>query len=421
MRFNSYLALFIVIFTVIPGIFAQDNSVITGQIINGEDKEPLPFASIRLKNHPIGTISNENGDFDFYIPKSKRNDTLSISFIGFNSYEVPVRNIDRVLSIVLTPSTNVLDEVILTEKDPLDYIRKALERLSENYPQNEYQSIAYYREKFIENGAVINKEEGVFKTYYPNTGDSAKNQHQLLLYKPEENPQQFQFMREWFEEKQEKKRKKAIRKGEDFDEEDFDSDMDMDFGGPETVIDLDINNERDNYLNPKHFKKYEYSFGDETSLNGERLVTINFKAKRTIDHKKDAGKILINTEDYAIVSIEQTGKFSIPFIVKPILFVIGLKIESPTFKTAISYQKYKDKWYPQLFRWDAKVKLTKKHTFDPNENSDINIGQVFFINQLDSIATPIQESHLFDEEEDMGEQVFNDINLQWGELNIIKD
>lgn len=150
-------------------------------------------------------------------------------------------------------------------------------------------------------------------------------------------------------------------------------------------------------------------------------MTINFKAKRTIDHIKDSGKILINTEDYAIVSIEQKGKFSIPFIVKPILFVIGLKIESPTFKTAISYQKYKDKWYPQLFRWDAKVKLTKKHTFDPNENSDINIGQVFFINQLDSIATPIAEEHLFDEEEDMGEQVFNDIDLQWGELNIIKD
>jgi len=102
-------------FTIIPGIFAQDNSVITGKIINGEDKEPLPFASIRLKNHPIGTISNENGEFDFYIPKSKRNDTLTISFIGFNSYEVPVSNVNRELNIVLTPSSNVLDEVILTE------------------------------------------------------------------------------------------------------------------------------------------------------------------------------------------------------------------------------------------------------------------------------------------------------------------
>ena len=135
--------------TIVSGLYAQDNSVITGKIINGEDKEPLPFASIRLKNHPIGTISNEEGEFDFYIPKSKRNDTLNISFIGFNSYEVPLANIDRELEIILTPSSNVLDEVILTEKNPLDYIKKALERLPENYPQDPYQSIAYYREKFI--------------------------------------------------------------------------------------------------------------------------------------------------------------------------------------------------------------------------------------------------------------------------------
>ncbi len=421
MRFKFLCLSFLLIQAIASSIYAQDNSVITGKIINGEDKEPLPFASIRLKNHPIGTISNENGDFDFYIPKSKRTDTLTISFIGFNTYEVPLANINRELEILLTPSSNVLDEVILTEKDPLDYIKKALDRLPENYPQNDYQTIAYYREKFIENGAVINKEEGVFKTYYPMAGDSAKNQHQLLLYEPEENPQQFQFMREWFEAKQEKRKKKAIKKGEEFDEEEYDSDMDMDFGGPESVIDLDINNERDNYLNPKHFKKYEYSFGDETSLNGERLVTINFKAKKSIDHKKDSGKILINTEDYAIVSIEQTGKFSIPFIVKPILFVIGLKIENPTFSTVISYQKFKDKWYPQLFRWDAKIKLTKRHTFDANENSDINIGQVFFINELDSVASPILEAKRFDENEDMDGQVYNDLNLQWGELNVIKD
>ena len=108
-------------------------------------------------------------------------------------------------------------------------------------------------------------------------------------------------------------------------------------------------------------------------------------------------------------------------MVKPILFVIGLKIQNPTFNTVISYQKYKDKWYPQLFRWDAKIKLTKKHTFDPNEISDINIGQVFFINEVDSLGIPIDESKRFEPHEDMGEQVYNDLNLQWGELNVIKD
>ena len=421
MRIRSLLIFTLSFFAFVPVMLSQDNSLVTGKIINYEDKEPLPFASIRLKNHPIGTISNESGEFDFYIPKSKRNDTLSVSFIGFNGYEIPLAIIQGKIVIELSPSSNVLDEIILSEKSPLDYIKKALESLDENYPQNDYQSLAYYRQKFIENGSVINKDEGVFKTYYTKAGDSTDNQHQLLLYKPEENPKQFQFMREWFEAKQEKRKAKAIRKGEEFDEEEYDSDMDIDFGGPESVINLDINNDRDSYLNPKHFKKYEYSFGEETSLNGERLVTINFKAKRTIDHKKDAGKILINTEDYAIVSIEQTGKFQVPFIVKPILFVMGLKIANPTFNTVISYQKFKDKWYPQLFRWDAKVGLTKKHTFEANEKSDINIGQVFFINEIDSLGTSIDEQKRFDAGEDMGEQVHNDINLEWGELNIIKD
>ena len=401
--------------------FSQVPSAISGIVLNKDNQEPLPYASIRLKNHPIGTVSNDDGEFDFYIPKSKRIDTLSISFIGFNSYEIPLSSIEQFLQIELSPSVNVLDEVLLTEKSPLDYIKKALERIPENYPQDPYQSLAYYREKFIENGAVINKEEGVFKTYYPTAGDSSKNQHQLLLYRPEENPQQFQFMREWFTAKQEKRKKKAIKKGEEFEEEEYDNDIDFDLGGPETVIDLDINNERDNYLNPKYFSKYEYSFGEETMLNGERIVTILFKARKKIDHKKDLGKILINTEDFAIVSIEQTGKFSIPFMIKPILFVIGLKIGNPEFSTVINYQKYNDKWYPELFRWDAHVKLTKKHTFDPNENSEINIGQVFFINELNSEAIPISSENIFDPEEEMDQQVQNDMGLDWKGLNIIKD
>lgn len=417
---RQFLMLPVVLFVCLSS-YGQVPSAISGVVMNKENQEPLPYASVRLKNHPIGTVSNDDGEFDFYIPKSKRNDTLSISFIGFNSYEIPLTAVGESLQIELSPSVNVLDEVLLTEKSPLDYIKRALERIPDNYPQEPYQSLAYYREKFIENGAVINKEEGVFKTYYPTVTDSSKNQHQLLLYRPEEDPQQFQFMREWFTEKQEKRRKKAIKKGEEFDEDEFDDDIDFDLGGPESVIDLDINNERDSYLDPKHFGKYEYSFGDETWLNGERLVTILFRAKKKIDHKKDSGKILINAEDYAIVSIEQTGKFTIPFIVKPILFVIGLKIGNPTFSTVINYQKFGGKWYPELFRWDANIKLTKKHTFDPNENSDINIGQVFFINELNSEAVPIASEAVFDPGEEMEQQVDNDLGLNWEGLNIIKD
>jgi hypothetical protein len=99
---------------------------------------------------------------------------------------------------------------------------------------------------------------------------------------------------------------------------------------------------------------------------------------------------------------------------------LGLRISNPQFSTTINYQKYKDIWYPNLFRWDAKVNLTKKHMFDPNENSDINVGQVFLINKIDSVGIPIPKDKLFDSGEDLENQIYNDINLQWNELNIIK-
>lgn len=403
-------------------LIAQNNSIISGVIINQEDDEPLPYASITLVNYAIGTISNEDGEFDFYVPKSKQNDTISVSFIGFNTVLIPVKGFKSPMEIRLNPATNLLDEVIVSRLSPLDYIEKALANLNQNYPEDPYQTIAFYREKFIENDAIIKKEEAIFKTYYAKPSDSVENQHQLLLYRPAENPQKITFMRDWIEKKQAKETKKAIKRGEEVDE-DFDLERDMNLGGPERIIELaDLRNDtKGNFLNPKHFKKYEYSFGEETSLNGETLVTIKYKAKRKIEYVKDQGKVLISKESYAIALIEGSGVFSIPVAVKPILFVIGLSITNPRFSHTVSYQKYNGFWYPKLFRWDVELSLTKRHMFSSNENAKINIGQVFLTNKLDSTAIPIPKKKQFDASEEMEYQVYNDLNIGWNELNIVKD
>ncbi|MCK5638538.1 MAG: carboxypeptidase-like regulatory domain-containing protein, partial [Flavobacteriaceae bacterium] len=206
---TPYFVFFILIYS---SAFSQNKSVVSGVITNKEDNLPLPFASVTLKNYPMGTLSNENGEFDFYIPDSKRNDTIQISFIGFNNYELPITSALSELKIELQPSNEVLDEVILSKLSPLDYIKNALENIDKNYQQDPFQTIAYYREKLIENNQTISKKEGVFKTHYTATGDSSKNQHQLLLYKPTENLQNFQFMRKWIDKRIEKETKKAKKK-----------------------------------------------------------------------------------------------------------------------------------------------------------------------------------------------------------------
>ncbi len=401
---------------------SQSKGAISGIVFDKENNEPLPFASVTLKNHPIGTLSNEEGEFDFYIPASKRNDTIQVSFIGFINYEIPIAAVSGKLVIQLQPSNEVLEEVVLSKLSPLDYIKNALANIDQNYPQDPFQTIAYYREKFIENGNLIGKKEAVFKSYYTANADTAKNQHQILLYKPTDNRDDFQFMRDFIDKKIEKERKKAEKKGDDFEDFDFESGINM--GGPEMIIEMaDLRNEesKNNFLNPKHFNKYDYTFGEEKYFNGDILVTIHYKAKKKIESVKDEGIILITKGDYAIASIQGSGVLTIPIAAKPVLFLVGLSVSNPKFKNTVNYQKYKDKWYPKLLRWDAEITLKKRHMFKSNEHANLKIGQVFFINKLDSIAIPVPKAKRFDTEKGMEDQIYNDLNISWESMNIIKD
>lgn len=418
----KYLILLFLFFLFLAPASAQDNYTVEGIIFAKETRETLPFASISLKNFALGTISNEQGKFDIYIPKSMRQDTLLVSYIGFNSYEIPLKNIQKPISVPLETANNVLDEIVLSNLSPLEYIKMAVKYMESNAPQTPFDTQAYYREKFIENGKIIDKNEAVFKTYYPSYGDSSKNQHQLVLFKPAENRQQFQFMREWIDERAAKEKKKADKKGEVYDEEKYDGNIDIDFGGPQSVIDLDIyHGDAANYLNPKHYNKYEYSFGDETSLHGEALVTVIFKSKKSIENIRDSGKILISKDNYAIAQVQTSGKFSLPFLVRPVFFALGLKVENPSFQTTISYQKFQDYWYPKLFRWDAKVDLTKRHAFEENEEAAINIGQVFSVNTIQLKGNPVSSEKRFDPDKKLEEQVYNDLQLNWNQINTVKD
>jgi TonB-linked SusC/RagA family outer membrane protein len=83
---------------------------VTGKIIAGDDKSPVPGASIKIKNAPGGTTSDTNGIFALSVPD---NAVLVISFIGYTNKEVPVSGQTN-LNIILDPVKNDLTEVIVT-------------------------------------------------------------------------------------------------------------------------------------------------------------------------------------------------------------------------------------------------------------------------------------------------------------------
>lgn len=99
-------------------LFGQADSsfvYLKAKLINAENGEAIPFASIFLKWEHVGIISNEDGYFDVQSPK---NDSLLISSIGFETLHIPVKDLrtDSSLNIIrLVPKVYMLGEVKITQ------------------------------------------------------------------------------------------------------------------------------------------------------------------------------------------------------------------------------------------------------------------------------------------------------------------
>ncbi len=82
---------------------------ITG-VIKDDKGEPLPGVAVKIKGTNTGTVTDVNGVFRLNLPTG--NETLVISYIGFNSQEVAVAGKTQ-LNIVLESSTSKLNEVVV--------------------------------------------------------------------------------------------------------------------------------------------------------------------------------------------------------------------------------------------------------------------------------------------------------------------
>ena len=190
---KRYLFLVSAIFATVISVQAQRQ--ISGYVVDAANGNALEFVPLALKQQMIGTVSNEGGKFDLLIPESAQGDTIVFSAFGYKPFKVPVAAITGPLSIRLQSSINQLKEIEVRPLPPVNYVLMALQRFKTNYPNTPYQSVAYYREKIMENKSFIQFDEGVFKTYCPNYTDTVRNQDQILLYRRADDIQDLAFMK----------------------------------------------------------------------------------------------------------------------------------------------------------------------------------------------------------------------------------
>ncbi|UOQ75730.1 carboxypeptidase-like regulatory domain-containing protein [Hymenobacter sp. 5516J-16] len=62
--------------------FAQENKI-SGRVVDEKTKEPIPFASIGLKEEQTGALTNEYGYFQIAMPEKNPQDSLVVVALGY--------------------------------------------------------------------------------------------------------------------------------------------------------------------------------------------------------------------------------------------------------------------------------------------------------------------------------------------------
>lgn len=91
--------------------FGFSQAVIEGYIIDQANKDSLPYATIRVLGDNSYTITNEDGKFR--IATRELNDSLEVTYIGFERKRIPLSYFKNTPYLYLRPNVERLDEVTL--------------------------------------------------------------------------------------------------------------------------------------------------------------------------------------------------------------------------------------------------------------------------------------------------------------------
>src|SRR5450830_1581088 len=107
------------LFTInLPLIYCQQPDYIRGKVIDSKTSQPVPFATVRLKNSQVGVISNAEGDFRILNSPGFQSDSLIVSCIGFHRFSVAfsVLKTEGTNNLKLVPYIYSLNEVRVTAR-----------------------------------------------------------------------------------------------------------------------------------------------------------------------------------------------------------------------------------------------------------------------------------------------------------------
>jgi hypothetical protein len=346
--------------------FSFNIKYITGKIVDDETSEPLPFATIALKNRGKGTVSNINGDFGLKITPELVNDTLSISYLGYLGREIPVKQaFGNNLTFSMRKEFIPIPEIIIKNQNPQEIISRAYKAIPHNYGDTPALMTGFYREGVMKKSELQTYSEAVLQIYksaYSGTllGD------QIKVYKS--------------------------RKIENIDRRDTLAIRLK--AGLSTCLELDGAKNIFDFLPRGGMNDYIYRLTDIVTYDEETAYVIEFEQRDTVELPLYKGVIYINTVDFGMLNAEfeinprLIHKMKNSFITAS---THGFDTWPVSVKYSVSYRKMKNRYFLNHVRGDLLfTSIQKKRLFHTQ-------FKVFF--ELAITSTELNNVSRFDREE----------------------
>ncbi|MCX6325689.1 MAG: carboxypeptidase-like regulatory domain-containing protein [Bacteroidia bacterium] len=319
----------------VDSLSAGEVNYITGVIVDDETLEPLPFATIGLKNTGRGTVSNNNGEFGLKITPHLVNDTLSVSYLGYFGREMPVKQaLGNNFTISMKREFISIPEIIIRNQIPQELISKARLAIPHNYGRTPALLTGFYREGVLKKHELQTYSEAILQVYKSAySGTLLSDQIKVYKSRKIENTDLSDTL--------------AVRLK----------------AGLSTCLELDGAKNIFDFLTSESMTDYSYRMTDIVTYDDEAAYAIEFEQREDVDMPLYKGTIYINTADYGILHAEFELNQSLIHKMKD-SFVSnssrGFNTWPVSVKYSVSYRKMNDRYFLSHVRGDLVFSSNQK-------------------------------------------------------------
>jgi len=323
------IVLFTFFILLFPYHSISKNQIVEGKICDQKTNEAIAYANVAIAGTYYGTVSNDNGEFRLVFPDKLSSRSISFNSIGYKNISISINEISGYLKISMETIDYPIDEVVVMPDSTLtSLLRRAYNKIPENYPDYPTRTIGFYRESLKqEDGDYLNLSEAILDCYKTSYENESHGQVKIV-----------------------RSRKNKIPGCDTINQVRF-------YGGLFMPHKSDIVKNRSEIIKPS--KEYSYKLDGIEMYNGREVYCISFYPRK-INKKGKIGKLYIDKESLAYVKFDfRSNKEALKWMEEdqPLTF-----LSSKEERFVRYYENFNGKYFFKSAFFNAKM-LNKKTSY----------------------------------------------------------